>query len=608
MFLNRPAGPHRHAPHHPRPPAGRACQALLKIVLFDVNLALDTYFHADKRRREQLHAALNAVLEVVFLFRPDDLQIVYANHGAAYTLGYGEEELQTMTPLAFMAGGDEAYFRTAVARLVDGKETFTRIDTNLLRKNDGVIPAELFLQHIKAAAGPGLVVGIARDVSEHVKHQEMLEHMALHDPLTELANRRMLHREVEKAIAGGHDVALLFIGLDRFRIINETIGYSTGDMVLLKFTERLKLVQAASSDYLLSRVGGDVFAILAPCAAIADAMRLARDCQAVLGSTLRFGEFALDVQSTIGIALYPSHAAGSADELLRQAGVAMQAARRTRTDAAAYSSELEKYRVENLNLAGELRRAIGNDELTLYYQPKIDMKSGRITSVEALVRWIHPERGFLPPDLFIPLAEESALIYGLTEWVMRHAMQQQRRWLAQGLPDDFRISVNVTAADLENASFVETIHRLGQDTGSAPGVLVLEITESGLMHDPERVGATLHRLRDIGIQLSIDDFGTGYSSLSYLKDLPVQELKIDHSFVRHMLESDKNAAIVHATVTLAHDLGLRVVAEGVEDEAIWNRLADLGCDKAQGYYMGKPMPAEAFEDWLRHSPWGLNPR
>lgn len=432
--------------------------------------------------------------------------------------------------------------------------------------------------------------------------EEHLRFLAMHDTLTGLPNRRLLHRHLAQRITDRAGTALIFIGLNRFKAINETLGFTAGDKVLRKVVGRLKRVEG--KDALLARISGDVFALLAPFKAEEEALHIARNCLTALEPTLQLEDFTLDMQASTGIALYPQHGAGSADDLLRQAEVAMEAAKRVHTDLAVYDTELEEYRLEHLNLLGELRSAIEKDELTLYYQPKVDMKTRRIAGVEALVRWVHPKRGFLPPDVFMPLAEESGIMHALTAWVLRQGLAQLGRWQAAALPAGFRMGVNVAAADLENAAFTDMVRAMVRAANIEPACLMLEITESGLMHDPERAHAALHRLHDIGVQLSIDDFGTGYSSLAYLKDMPVQEIKIDRSFVRHMLAEEKSAAIVHATVALAHNMGLKVVAEGVEDEAMWNHLAHLGCDMAQGYYMGRPMPAAEFERWLAESPWG----
>ncbi len=578
------------------------CRALIKVAFLDVNLGLDAYFHAEARRLRQLKIALDSVMEAVFIFRPDDFGMMYVNHGAERMLGFGGKAMLAMHPAELIAGYGKTRLRTLIRQLAQADDPCLRLKARLVRRMQEALPVDLLLQLIETVNGHGLVIATARDISDLVRHEAELERLAMHDDLTGLPNRRLLQKKINAYMADGRSAALVLVGLDRFKAINETIGYANGDKVLLKVVKRLRNV--GGKNVLLARMSGDVFALLAPVRRREEPRRIAGETIGALETSLQLGEYTLNIQASAGIAEYPRHGAKNAGDLMRQAEVAMEAAKRAHTDLVVYDDDLEQYRLEHLNLLGELRGAIARDELTLYYQPKVAMKSRRIAGVEALVRWIHPQRGFIAPDLFIPLAEESAVIHQLTEWVMKQAIEQRKRWQVGGLPDDFRISVNVTAANLENAAFVDMVRKAGKAAEIRPAMLVLEVTENGLMHDPERAHKALHRLHDIGFPISLDDFGTGYSSLAYLHDLPVQEMKIDQSFVRRMLADEKSAAIVQNTIRLAHGLNLRVVAEGVEDEAAWHRLAELGCHEAQGYYMGKPMPAPALERWLRESPWG----
>jgi len=285
------------------------------------------------------------------------------------------------------------------------------------------------------------------------------------------------------------------------------------------------------------------------------------------------------------------------------AEVAMAAAKSTHSRITVYDTGMEQYTLEHLQLAGELRQAIEQNELILYYQPKIDMKEKRVIGVEALVRWQHPEKGFMAPDLFIPMAEQTGLIHPLTYWVLNEAFAQIKRWRQQGL--ELTMAVNLAVQDLLDAQLVDTITKDLRGHEVEPSWLMLEITEGSLMADPVRAQRTLQQLHTMGIRLSIDDFGTGHSSLAYLKDLPVDEIKIDRSFVLNMPSDETQAMIVRAIINLAHNLGLTTTAEGVETQAVWNQLHDLDCNVAQGYFMSRPLTETDFMQWLKESEWGV---
>jgi EAL domain-containing protein (putative c-di-GMP-specific phosphodiesterase class I) len=307
----------------------------------------------------------------------------------------------------------------------------------------------------------------------------------------------------------------------------------------------------------------------------------------------------VSVGASIGIAMYPEHGT-DVETLLRHADVAMYIAKRGATGHAVYSWERDARDPDSLSLIGELRESIDRNELVLHYQPKLSMMTGRCERVEALVRWQHPRHGLMPPDQFIPLAEETGLIKPLTQWVLETALRQCRAWHDSGL--DIIVGVNLSMRNLHDPDLVEQIVQLLKTTGVQPESLKLEVTESALMTDPQRALATLTRLRDIGVEVAIDDFGTGHASLSYLKQMPVGEIKLDRSFVRDMRTDKNDYTIVRSTIELAHDLGLRVIAEGVEDQATWDMLVELGCDLAQGYHMSCPLPASDLRRWLAHAP------
>jgi diguanylate cyclase len=383
--------------------------------------------------------------------------------------------------------------------------------------------------------------------------------------------------------------------LDRFKEINDTFGYSHGDFLLQQVGIRLRKAMSISDS--VARLGSDEFAILLPSADEESARQVASKLCAVLDEPCMVAGFPLQVEASIGIALYPAHGS-DALALMRHADIAMYSAKRIHEGYVIYNAQHDDLdSARRFALIGALRHAISANELTLYYQPKADLKTGTLRSVEALARWQHPIYGFVPPDQFIPLAEQTGLITPLTQWVLETAIRQCGDWLRTGL--DLCVAVNLSMWNLREATLPDTIARLLEHYKVPARLLRVELTESAIMTDTELALDVLKGLSALGIRMSIDDFGTGYSSLSYLKRLPVDELKIDRSFVQHMATIEKDATIVQSTVTMAHGLGLQVVAEGVEDLATWHLLAAINCDIAQGYYMSRPLPAADLERWLR---------
>ena len=442
----------------------------------------------------------------------------------------------------------------------------------------------------------------ARDITARKRAESALEHQALHDALTDLPNRVLLHDRLQQAIRAaerpGLSVALLIMDLDRFKEVNDTFGHHTGDQLLAQLGKRLGTVLRGSDT--IARLGGDEFAVLLPTAHFEDARLIAERLLQVLEQPFALGGLELEIDASIGIALAPDHGS-DADALLRRADVAMYVAKRSSSGYALYTAEQDQHSPMRLAMVGELRRAIDHNELALYFQPKISLKTGHITCAEALVRWQHPRHGLLGADQFVPIAEQTGLIRPLARWVLDAALQQCNLWRRDGL--DLSVAVNLSMRNLHDAEIVDMIGQLLTRWGIPPAMLVIEITESSLMADAARATEVLSRLRTMGVGISIDDFGTGYSSLAYLKRLTVDELKIDKSFVAHMARDDSDAAIVRSTIGLAHDLGLTVVAEGVEDQETWDLLGALGCDVAQGYFVSRPLPVAALADWLKSSLW-----
>jgi diguanylate cyclase (GGDEF)-like protein len=417
------------------------------------------------------------------------------------------------------------------------------------------------------------------------------EYQALHDPLTGLPNRTLFTDRVRQAAAAlgpQGRMAVMLVDLDRFKEINDTLGHASGDLVLREVGVRLRARLADS--HTVARLGGDEFAVLVPALPDRDtAFEVGQLVRATLGRPLPIEQLELEVTGSVGIALGPDHGSDP-DQLLQRADVAMYQAKETHAGIEVYAPERDQYSPRRLALVGALRTAIEQRKLTLVYQPKIELASGRMVGAEALVRWRHPEHGFIPPDEFIPIAESTALIQPLGQFVLETALDQVRRWHEDGLP--LHVAVNLSVRNLLEPTLVDRVAELVARSGVTPGTLTVEITESGVMIDPEAAIAVLWGLRQVGVRLSVDDFGTGYSSLAYLKRLPVDEVKLDKSFVLNMTGDADDAAIVRSTIELAHNLGLQLVAEGVEDQETLELLAALGCDLVQGYHLARPMRAD----------------
>ena len=444
-----------------------------------------------------------------------------------------------------------------------------------------------------------------KDISERKAQLAALERQALHDVLTSLPNRTLLMDRIEQAILVARrtkaPVGLMVMDLDGFKEVNDTLGHHAGDLLLQQVARRL-LEEIRESDT-VARLGGDEFAFVLP--TIEDshsAMRFARRVLKSLERPFELENQKCEIGASLGIAMFPEHGNDGAT-LMRRADSAMYHAKRSGRGCSLYNTTLTRSSSNALALGAELRQAIEHDQLRLYYQPKVHLRTGVVTRVEALVRWQHPERGLVLPDNFIPLAERSGLIKPLTDWVLNHALEQCAKWQSSGLP--LHVAVNLSPKILQEHVLPQTIAGLLDRWKVPPRSLKLEITESSIMADPPHVLAILSLIQTLGVRLSLDDFGTGYSSLMHLRQLPVDEIKIDKSFVMGMRTSASDAAIVRATIDLAHSLGRQVVAEGVDDDETCRTLSALGCDLAQGYSFTRPLPAEMFEDWLVETGWGL---
>ena len=425
-----------------------------------------------------------------------------------------------------------------------------------------------------------------------------LRHQALHDDLTDLPNRTLLYERTEDAIEAaarhGESSALLLIDLDRFKEVNDTLGHDHGDRMLEEVAQRLR--ETIRRGDTLARLGGDEFAVLVrSIPSRATAFEVAARLEEAMKRPFSLNGVVAVLDASIGIAFCPDHG-DDVNILVQRADVAMYDAKRSRTGIETYSVDRDPYSAERLQLLGELRAAIASGQLVLHYQPKVDVGSDRVIGVEALVRWQHPERGLLPPSEFVPLAERTGAIGDLTRWVLDTALAQCRAWRDAGM--DMTMAVNLAAPNIVDAGLPDLVAELLERWGVPGDRLECEISEHTVMADPHRAITILERLRELGVRLSLDDFGTGHSSLAYLKRLPLDEVKIDRSFVIGMSEDANDAAIVRTTIDLARNLGLEVVAEGVETEAILRDLGALSCDVAQGFFLSRPLPAAELDGWL----------
>ncbi|WP_295992359.1 EAL domain-containing protein [Rugamonas sp.] len=433
------------------------------------------------------------------------------------------------------------------------------------------------------------------------KREQEIRRLAYWDTLTNLPNRAqfllLLNDAIVDAKKRDHSVFVLMMDLDRFKHVNDVMGHSFGDALLRQVAGRLQLllVNRRHSSAQVARLGGDEFAILLPGFDIEQAQVVAADVLQALETPLSLEDQMVDIGAGLGVAGYPDHGA-SGEALLSMAEVAMYAAKQRNYGAVVYDASIDKSSEKSLSLLTELRNAIERNEFRLYVQPKMVLESGKVVGVESLVRWMHPERGNVFPDEFIPFAEQTGFIRVLTRWVLDQSAQLCHDMAAQGI--HLKVSVNLSTRDLLDQDLPVKFADILARHQLSPTSFCLEITESAIMDDPVRAQQTLERLHAMGVDLSIDDFGTGYSSLAYLKRLPVDELKIDKSFVLNMENDAGDTKIVRSTIDLGHNMGLRVVAEGIESEAVWRLLAALGCDQGQGYFMSRPIPADQLTKWL----------
>ncbi len=557
---------------------------------------------AELARREQHFRSLVQNGSDLTLVVGRDTTIAYASPSAGRLLAWAAEGL-VGTGLAALIHPDDSGELAPMLVAAEARPGVTLRVEWRLRHADGTwrLMETLVTSQLAQAAVQGVVLN-GRDVTERKQFEDQLRHQALHDPLTRLPNRALFADRLEHALAGqarrGGCVGVLLVDLDDFKQVNDTAGHAVGDALLEAVAIRLPtLIRAVDT---VARLGGDEFAVLAE--ALPDpqeATELAERIQRGLRQPLLVEDRELFVHASIGISI-ATEPGTPAEDLLRQADVAMYVAKSEgKNRHRHFDHAMHQAVVERMALQSELTRAIERYQLTLHYQPVVALDSGRLTGMEALVRWQHPERGLVPPGSFIPLAERAGLIVPLGRWVLQAACQQLRQWQQAGLGNGLDLAVNVSVRQLKEPGFVATVAEVLDQTGLEAGRLVLEITESLLMENIDAVLDVLHELRGLGVRLAIDDFGTGYSSLAYLVKLPVQVLKIDRSFITRLDHDPNNATLVRSILKLARDLRLQTVAEGIEQAHLAEELHRLGCDKGQGYYFSRPLRAADLEAMLR---------
>ncbi|KMT54779.1 phosphodiesterase DibA [Pseudomonas fildesensis] len=526
--------------------------------------------------------------------------IVHVNRAFMEITGYQRDDVMGQQPSLFKSGRHSSSFYQQMFQTLECTGEWSGEIWNR-RKSGEIYPQWQTIRVIHDDQGQvSHYVAVFSDISAIKDSEHELAHLAHHDPLTDLPNRLLFTDRAEQALASAQvhkrGCALLLLDLDHFKIINDSLGHNVGDQLLKLVGERLKGL--FGSGVTLARLGGDEFAVLVEsCPQVIQAAALAQHMLDAMKQPFIFDGNQLFISASIGISLFPSDAL-SAEQLLRNADSALFKAKSAgREGYALYTEELTAHAQNRVEIASEMRRAIEQQELRVYYQPVHDLQDRRLVGVEALVRWQHPERGLVPPSEFIPIAERTGLIADIDAWVMDQACRQMCRWLAEGAPLSF-IAVNVSSRLFARRELYDQVAQVLHDTGLDPAFLELEVTESAVMGDPEMALEQLHRLRELGLRLAIDDFGTGYSSLLRLKRLPVQKLKIDQGFVAGLPWDEDDAAIVRVVIALAKSMGMQVHAEGIEQVEQAQFLLDHACDLGQGYWFGKPMPADEI-DWDR---------
>ncbi|WP_246551773.1 putative bifunctional diguanylate cyclase/phosphodiesterase [Geobacter hydrogenophilus] len=569
--------------------------------------AIASYFMTVIRREtdavregeERLATFLDTANDLIHSVTPDG-RLLYVNEAWQRTLGYTAEEVEAVSFFDMLHPDSREQCCAELQRVVSG-DALSPMEAVFTAKDGRQVIVEGSLTCAHGGDAPSVIWSICRDITERKHAEEQLYRLAHHDTLTELPNRILFMDRLQqaKALANRyrHQVAILFLDLDRFKIINDTLGHPVGDRLLQQVAQRI--VGCVREVDTVARIGGDEFTIiLVNVDTVEDVKRMGQKILKALAAPFNIDTYELFVTASIGISLYPSDG-DNLDQLVKKADIAMYCVKgEGRNNVQFYSPQMDANADKRLLLETSLRKALDNREFRVYYQPKVDIVSKRITAMEALIRWEHPILGLVSPGEFIPLAEETGLIIPIGEWVLRTACFQNREWARQGIPP-MRVAVNLSGYQFQQKNLLETIRDILDETGLTADLLELEITESVIMQNPDFAVSVLNQLRDLGVHISIDDFGTGYSSLAHLKRFSVNTLKIDKSFVRDVEIDTADAAIATAIIAMGNSLNLKVIAEGVETEGQLTFLSDNKCDEVQGYLFSTPMPPDKVIEFMR---------
>ncbi|MDH3257388.1 MAG: EAL domain-containing protein, partial [Nitrospinota bacterium] len=544
--------------------------------------------------------SLDEYYREVLVFHPQTFQFIKANSLACVDTGFTPEEIKQKTFIELAPNMDPKKLSQMCDSLINKIRPMVSFETAFNRKDGSSYPAECKLQLVEPKDSHSEILVWVQDLTERKQMENTIRQMAYYDSLTGLPNRNLLNDRLAVALANAsrnnQKVAILFLDLDHFKTINDSLGHEAGDHLLQQVSLRIKGILRKQDT--IARMGGDEFIILIP--GLTDVDHTARLAEKILDAVtpvFKIGDNELYIGCSIGISIFPDDGM-EIKTLLKNSDLAMYRAKeKGRNTFQLYTPSMNFKAMERLAVEKNLRKALDREEFELYYQPKINLKSGQIAGMEALIRWDSPELGLVMPNQFIPIAEETRLIIQLGHWVLLTACQQAKSWQEDGLPQ-IPISVNLSVVQFTHPNLVSEISRVLKQTKIPPHHLELEITESVLMQDTTLAVSILNKLSELGIKISIDDFGTGFSSLNYLKNLPMDYLKIDQTFIQDF-NLQTNFAITKAIVTLAQSLNMKTIAEGVETEQQRKFLVELNCDEAQGFLFSKPIPKEEMGELLK---------
>ncbi len=580
--------------------------ATVAIICAFLMAAMRRQTRAHQDMQERLLDFLHSANDLIFSFTPNG-NFLFVNHTWTQTLGYNENDLVDMSLMDILHPDSRSHCLDEFRKALEGDKV-NCVDGYFISKSGDKIAVEGNMTRSIEDGKPVALWAICRDVTERKQAQDQLYHLAHHDTLTGLPNRLLFLDRLKQAKALArrlnYKLAVLFLDLDRFKLINDTLGHPVGDKMLQGVASRL--TSCVREIDTVARLGGDEFTIvLANLTSPDDVELVAQKILKALAKPLKIDKHELFITTSIGITMFPEHG-DEATELIKKADLAMYHAKaQGRNNYQFYAAEMDLDADRRLLMETGLRKALDNDEFILFYQPKVDSVTSKITSLEALLRWNHPQLGMIPPGEFISLAEETGMILAIGEWVIREACRQNRAWQDAGIPP-VRVAVNLSGYQLQQQDLIASVKEILGESRIDPSLLELEITETVIMQNPDFAVSILTELRQLGIHLSIDDFGTGYSSLAHLKRFAVNTIKIDKAFVRDVDTNSTDAAIATAIISMGSSLNLKVIAEGVETEGQLSFLRDRHCSEMQGYLFSRPVPADEVAKLLVKAPWPTN--